>query len=228
MKLNQIYRTVKLPIEIRPEEVKAILKNGVLEVTLPKAEVVKKVHVEVKPLGRTDRRTPAPIGGRAHERAPFSPPFLQPLPLFLTFGYVLRALARDLSLGQSPPYNRLMANPNPLAGVVPQVVHPVNEGETAISEYVEKVEGEVALDSYVKAQTSAPEVVKRITELENCLQRLASAVLTSSDANKNPALRAAAQQAKLLLKNRLEVDESKHRFHSELGVLKDELRILKD
>ena len=49
-KLNQIYRTVKFPIEIRPEEVKAILKNGVLEITLPKAEVVKKVHVEVKPL----------------------------------------------------------------------------------------------------------------------------------------------------------------------------------
>jgi HSP20 family molecular chaperone IbpA len=49
-KLNQIYRTVKFPIEIRPEEVKAVLKNGVLELTLPKAEVVKKVHVEVKPL----------------------------------------------------------------------------------------------------------------------------------------------------------------------------------
>jgi len=49
-KLNQIYRTVKFPIEIRPEEVKAILKNGVLELTMPKAEVVKKVHVEVKPL----------------------------------------------------------------------------------------------------------------------------------------------------------------------------------
>jgi HSP20 family molecular chaperone IbpA len=49
-KLNQIYRTVKFPVEIRPEEVKAILKNGVLELTLPKAEVVKKVHVEVKPL----------------------------------------------------------------------------------------------------------------------------------------------------------------------------------
>jgi HSP20 family protein len=47
-KLNQIYRTVKFPIEIRPQEVKAILKNGVLELTLPKAEVVKKVHVEVK------------------------------------------------------------------------------------------------------------------------------------------------------------------------------------
>ena len=49
-KLNQIYRTVKFPMEIRPEEVQAILKNGVLELTLPKAEVVKKVHVEVKAL----------------------------------------------------------------------------------------------------------------------------------------------------------------------------------
>jgi len=41
-------------------------------------------------------------------------------------------------------------------------------------------------------------------------------------------LRAAAEQAKLTLKNRLEVDASKHRFRSELGVLTDELRILKD
>jgi hypothetical protein len=72
-----------------------------------------------------------------------------------------------------------MANVNPLAGVVPQVVHPVNDGETTITEYVEKIEGEVALDTYVKAQVSAPEVVKRITELENSLQRLASAVMTS-------------------------------------------------
>ena len=49
-KLNQIYRNVKFPVEIRPEQAKAMLKNGVLELTLPKAEVVKKVRVEVKPL----------------------------------------------------------------------------------------------------------------------------------------------------------------------------------
>jgi hypothetical protein len=121
-----------------------------------------------------------------------------------------------------------MANPNPLAGVVPQVVHPVNDGETTISEYVEKIEGEVALDTYVKAQTSAPEVLKRITELENCLQRLASAVMTSSEVDRHPELRAAAEEAKLVLKNRLEVDDNKHRFHSELGVIKDELRIIRD
>jgi HSP20 family protein len=46
----QIYKTVKFPVEIKPEGVKAILKNGILEITLPKAEVVKKVKIEVKPL----------------------------------------------------------------------------------------------------------------------------------------------------------------------------------
>ena len=121
-----------------------------------------------------------------------------------------------------------MPDPNPLSGILPRAVHEVKDGETAISEYVEKIEGEVALDSYVKAQTSAPEIVKRITELENCLQRLASAVLASSDVDRHPELRAAAEEAKLVLKNRLEVDDTKHRFHSELGVFKDELRIIKD
>jgi hypothetical protein len=41
-------------------------------------------------------------------------------------------------------------------------------------------------------------------------------------------MRAAAEEAKVVLKDRLEVDEAKHRFHSELGVFKDELRIIKD
>ncbi|HUL14560.1 MAG TPA: hypothetical protein VLV88_01070 [Terriglobales bacterium] len=110
-----------------------------------------------------------------------------------------------------------MANPNALAGVVPQVVHPVNDGETYIAEYVEKIEGEVALDSYVKAQTSAPEVVKRITELENSLWRLADAVSGSVNLHEHPKLRTAVEEAQVVLKNRVEVDEAKHRFHSELG-----------
>jgi hypothetical protein len=109
-----------------------------------------------------------------------------------------------------------MANQNEFAGVFPKVVHPVNDGEVTIGEYIEKIEGEVALDTYVKAQVSAPEVVNRIMELENCLWRLASAILTSPASNE-PELCAAAEEAKLVLKNRLEVDEAKHRFHSELG-----------
>jgi thioester reductase-like protein len=121
-----------------------------------------------------------------------------------------------------------MPNENPLAGIVPKVVHPRIDGEAAITEYIEKIEGEVALDSYVKAQRSAPEVVKRINELENCLQRLANAALALSDIARRPELRAIAEEAKLLLKNRLEVDDTKHRFRSELGVFMDEARIIED
>jgi ubiquinone/menaquinone biosynthesis C-methylase UbiE len=102
---------------------------------------------------------------------------------------------------------------NPLAGVVPQVVHPVNGGRAAVVEYSEKIEGEVAMDACVKAQT-APEVVKRITELENCLQHLANAIFASP---MTPELREAAEKAKVVLKNRLEVGDTKHHFHSELG-----------
>ena len=47
---THIYKTVKLPVEIRPENVKAHLRNGMLKLTMPKAEVVKKVKIEVKPL----------------------------------------------------------------------------------------------------------------------------------------------------------------------------------
>src|ERR1700756_5344405 len=107
-----------------------------------------------------------------------------------------------------------MSDPDPLKGVIPRVVHPRIDGETTITEHIEKIEGEVALDSYVKAQTSAPEVVKRINELENSLQRLANAVLVSSDIDRHPELRSVAEEAKLLLKNRLEVDDTRHRFRS--------------
>jgi hypothetical protein len=130
-----------------------------------------------------------------------------------------------LQVEKFPVYNPFMPNQNPLAGVVPQVIHPRIEGETAVTEYIEKIE--VALDSYVKAQTSAPEVVKRINELENCLQRLANAALASGNIDKRPQLRAAAEEAKLL-KNRLEVHDTKHRFHSEWGLVKEESRIIED
>jgi hypothetical protein len=121
-----------------------------------------------------------------------------------------------------------MPERDPLASIVPRVGHSVNEGETAISQYVEKIEGEVALDGYVRAQVSAPEVVKRITELENCLQRIANAVLASSDIDKHSELRDVAEEAKLVLKNRLEVDNTKHRLRTELGTLPDDLRIFKE
>ncbi|HTP69038.1 MAG TPA: Hsp20/alpha crystallin family protein [Dongiaceae bacterium] len=45
-----IYKTVKFPVEVKADNVKATLRHGILEVTLPKAEVVKKVKIEVKTL----------------------------------------------------------------------------------------------------------------------------------------------------------------------------------
>jgi HSP20 family protein len=39
-----VYKTVKFPVAIKPEGVKANLKHGILEITLPKAEVVKNVR----------------------------------------------------------------------------------------------------------------------------------------------------------------------------------------
>ena len=93
-------------------------------------------------------------------------------------------------------YNPRTANENEFAGVFPKVIHPRNDGETYIAEHIEKVEGAVALDAYVKAQTSAPQVIKRITELEDCLQRLANSVFTLLNTQeRNPELRAAAEEA---------------------------------
>ncbi|MGB7464035.1 MAG: hypothetical protein WBW14_14130 [Candidatus Acidiferrum sp.] len=46
-----------------------------------------------------------------------------------------------LQVEKFPVYNSFMPNQNPLAGVVPQVIHPRIEGETAVTEYIEKIEG---------------------------------------------------------------------------------------
>jgi hypothetical protein len=125
-------------------------------------------------------------------------------------------------------YHCLVPNQNPFAGVFPQVIHPVNDGEVTISQQIDKIEGEVALDAYVKAQVSAPEVVRRVTELENSLQRLANAVWALGEVDRHPELRAIVEEAKLILKNRLEIDDADHRIHTELGeILADELRLFK-
>jgi hypothetical protein len=122
-----------------------------------------------------------------------------------------------------------MANQNEFAGVFPKVIHPSIDGQVTISQYEEKIEGQVALDTYVRAQTSAPEVAKRITELETSLQVLANAAMRvlNEDAHEErrdknrSTLRATVEEAKLTLKNRLEIDETKHRFQSELGSIID-------
>jgi hypothetical protein len=84
---------------------------------------------------------------------------------------------------------------NPLRGIVPKVVHKNDVDDIALVELIEKLPGEVPFDAYVKALMSTPEVSERITQLENCLQRLANAVRASGLTDKSPGLRAATEEA---------------------------------
>ncbi len=131
------------------------------------------------------------------------------------------------------PYNerKVTDYSNHLRGIVPKAVHKDDVDETALVELVEKLQGEVAFDAYVKALMSTPEVAERITELENCLQRLANAVWASGSIDKDSGLRAAAEEAAIVLKNRLEVAELASRIRKRVNVrlepFQDDLRLTK-
>jgi HSP20 family protein len=45
---NEIFRSVRLPVDIDPEKVSAVLKNGILEVSMHKAMATKKVPIIAK------------------------------------------------------------------------------------------------------------------------------------------------------------------------------------
>jgi len=72
--------------------------------------------------------------------------------------------------------------------------------ETAIVEQVEQIPGEVDVDRVIKAQASAPHISERVRELEDCLWAVARELLEHDPTSP------AAERAKLLLKNRLEID----------------------
>ena len=120
---------------------------------------------------------------------------------------------------------------NPLRGIVPKVVHKDDVDDTAVVELIEKLPGEVAFDAYVKALMSTPEVAERITELENCLQRLANAVWASGLIDKDSGLRAATEEAAIVLKNRLEVADVasriRKRVSQRLEPFQDDLGLIK-
>jgi hypothetical protein len=96
-----------------------------------------------------------------------------------------------------------MSKPHPCGGIIPNAAA---GSETSISEHVEKIEGKAALDAYVRSQTCAPGVVKRIRELEDSLWRLADAISKSGDLVEHPELPHAVQDSSLVLKDRLEID----------------------
>jgi hypothetical protein len=65
---------------------------------------------------------------------------------------------------------------------------------------VEQIPGEMDVDRVIKAQASAAQIRRRITELENALWAAAEELLARD------AKSAAAERAKLVLKNRLEIE----------------------
>ena len=73
--------------------------------------------------------------------------------------------------------------------------------EAAVTQQVDQIPGELDVDRVIKAQLSAPPVVQRITQLEDCLWALTQELLKF-----NPRS-AVAERAKLLLKNSLEIGE---------------------
>jgi len=93
-----------------------------------------------------------------------------------------------------------------MAGPLSQMamnLHPDPKADNTVAEqFIERIDGETTFDQVAKAQSSMPQVVERITELENCVWALAEQ-LTRVDP-RNPQI----ERAKLLLKNRLEILDS--------------------
>lgn len=71
--------------------------------------------------------------------------------------------------------------------------------EAAVTEQVDQIPGELDVDQVIKAQLSAPRVIRRITELEDCLWAVTQELLKFDPRS------IAAERARLLLKNSLEI-----------------------
>jgi len=85
--------------------------------------------------------------------------------------------------------------------IVPEVTHPVTEDHTVIAQVDQRAD-ELQFDRIAVAQSSMPQVLERVTELENCVWALATE-LEKFD-HRNPQI----ERARLLLKTRLEIFET--------------------
>jgi chromosome segregation ATPase len=105
---------------------------------------------------------------------------------------------------------------------MPMNVHPVPKSDDTVAEqFIERIDGETTFDQVAKAQSSMPQVVKRITELENCVWALAEQLTRVDPRNRQ------IERAKLLLKNRLEIlDSSNPRQENQQQRKKDALATL--
>lgn len=86
----------------------------------------------------------------------------------------------------------------------PFSVPPRDDVEQApIGVQAEAAPGEVALDAVIRAQSSAPQIARRITDLETCLWALADYLEQHQLDEEGLAL---VERAREILKTRLEID----------------------
>ena len=78
-----------------------------------------------------------------------------------------------------------------------------DEDTAAIEQVIEQVPGEIELDKIIKAQTSAPQIVKRMVELENSMWSLVGILLLLPQATRDKigATEAIEQARSLLLRS---------------------------
>ena len=104
--------------------------------------------------------------------------------------------------------------PMPMFPIAPPARDDVDQAPVA--QQMEAVPGEIALDAVIRAQSSAPQVVRRLTTLEDCLWAAVDA-LGKLPAKAREALGAEdiIERAKLLLRGDLEVPEHELREASQ-------------
>jgi hypothetical protein len=89
--------------------------------------------------------------------------------------------------------------------------HPprADEDTAAIAQVVEQVPGEVELDRIIKAQASAPQIAKRMADLENSVWSLVGILLLLPETTRDKiGATEAIEQARLLLHRSMVMDHN--------------------
>jgi hypothetical protein len=84
-----------------------------------------------------------------------------------------------------------------------------DEDTAAIEQVIEQVPGEIELDKIIKAQTSAPQIVKRMVDLENSMWSLVGILLLLPQATRDKiGATEAIEQARTLLLRSMVMDHN--------------------
>jgi hypothetical protein len=84
-----------------------------------------------------------------------------------------------------------------------------DEDTATIEQVMEQVPGEIELDRIIKAQTSGPQIAKRMVELENSIWSLIGTLLLLPEATRAKiGATEAIEQARILLGRRMALDHN--------------------